>query len=130
MAKRAAIASGSAGSGGTGSGNHAQPLEVVRAVSLELEKRGLLKCIGFLIDHYAQLEMHWIPHRPLCATVKMKLVGLPVLRHSDKVEAVNLCIKGKNSSKVIGGSSLSVSRVASSVRIDTTRTYYHYMWTL
>eukprot|EP01036_Dinobryon_divergens_P029535 gene29535-38650_t len=80
VAKRAAIASGSAGSGGTGSGNHAQPLEVVRAVSLELEKR-----------------------------------GLPVLRHSDKVEAVNLCIKGKNSSKVIGGSSLSVSRVASSV---------------
>ena len=53
----------------------------------------------------------------------MKLLGLPVLRHSDKVDAVNLCIKGKNGSKNIGGSSLSVSRVASSVRIDTTRTY-------
>ena len=59
MAKRAAIASGSAGSGGTGSGNHAQPVEVVRAVSLELEKRGLLKCI---YTHLMQLVMHWNPH--------------------------------------------------------------------
>ena len=41
VSKRAAIASGSMGSGGAVGGSHAQPAEVVHSVSMELEKRGL-----------------------------------------------------------------------------------------
>ena len=48
--------------------------------------------------------------------------GLPVLRHSNELEAVELCIKRRKNIQYIGafdlGSTLSVSRVATTVKIS------------